>query len=98
MHEIEIERRLTVCEKDIQESFERLSSLEKRQADLSEIVDTVKALALRGERLEEDMKEIKIDVKNLTSKPAKRWENLVSQLTTLLVASVVGFILAKIGL
>ncbi len=97
MDEIEIERRLTVCEKDIQESFERLSWLEKRQADLGEIVDTVKAVALRGERLEEDMKEIKIDVKNLTSKPAERWENLVSHIITLLVAAVVGFILAKVG-
>ena len=98
MDEIEIERRLTTCERGIKENLERLEWLEKRQSNLDEIVDTVKAVALRGERLEEDMKEIKVDVKNLTSKPGKRWENLVTQIITLLVAAVAGFVFAKIGM
>ena len=72
--------------------------MEKRQDNLDDLVGTVKVLADREERVEDDVKEIKSDVKTLTSKPAKRWDNLVSQIITLVVAAVAGFILAKIGL
>lgn len=38
------------------------------------------------------------DVKELTKKPAKKWDDLVSKIVMTIVASVVGFLLAKIGL
>ena len=72
--------------------------LEKKQNDLSELVGTVKVLAIKEEAVEKDVKEMKNDVKTLITKPAKRWDNLVSQLITLIVAAIFGFILAKIGL
>ena len=72
--------------------------MEKRQDDLDELVSTVKVLAVREEAVENDVKEIKNDVKSLTGKPAQRWENLITQLITIIVAAVAGFILAKIGL
>lgn len=72
--------------------------MEKRQDDLDELVSTVKVLAVREEAVENDVKEIKNDVKSLTGKPAQRWENLVTQLITIIVAAVAGFILAKFGL
>ena len=71
--------------------------MEKRQDDLDELVSTVKVLAVREEAVENDVKEIKNDVKSLTGKPAQRWENLITQLITIVVAAVAGFILAKIG-
>ena len=71
--------------------------MEKRQDNLDELVGTVKVLADREERVEDDVKEIKSDVKSLTGKPAKRWDNLVNQVISILVAGVVGFILAKFG-
>ncbi len=95
---VEIEHRLTAGEAKIEANIERLDELEKRQDDLGDLVSTVKVLAVREETVEKDVKEIKSDVKNLTSKPAKKWEILVSQIITLLVAAVAGFIFAKIGL
>ena len=71
--------------------------MEKRQDNLDELVGTVKVLADREERVEDDVKEIKSDVKSLTGKPAKKWDNLVNQVISILVAGVVGFILAKLG-
>jgi tetrahydromethanopterin S-methyltransferase subunit C len=44
------------------------------------------------------VKEIKKDVKELSGKSGKRWEALVSQIITLVVAAVVGFLLARLGL
>ena len=43
------------------------------------------------------MKEIKIDVKALTDKPGKRWEQLVSTVLSIIVGAVLGVLMAKIG-
>lgn len=96
--DMEHERRLTETEARSRSNAHRLDEVEKKQDDLSELVTTVGKLATREERVESDVKEIKSDVKALASKPAKRWDSLVSQLITLVVAAVVGFVLAKIGL
>lgn len=96
--DLEHEKRLTEVEARSKSNAHRLDDVEKKQDDLSELVGTVKVLATREETVESDVKEIKDDVKTLTNKPAKRWESLVSQIITLVVAAVVGFILARIGL
>ena len=59
---------------------------------------TVKALAVKEERVESDVKEIKSDVKTLTGKAGQRWDNLVGQIISILVAAIIGFVLAKISL
>ena len=96
--EINIEHRLTEVEARSKSNTKRLDDMEKRQDDLDELVSVVKVLAVREENVENDVKEIKNDVKSLTSKPAKRWDSLVNQLITIVVAAVAGFILAKFGL
>lgn len=96
--EVSIEHRLTEVEERSKSNTHRLDDMEKRQDDLDELVSTVKVLAVREENVENDVKEIKSDVKSLTSKPAQRWDNLITQIIGLVVAAVVGFILAKIGL
>lgn len=96
--DLEHEKRLTEVEARSKSNAHRLDEVEKKQSDLSELVGTVKVLATKQEGVENDVKEIKSDVKTLTSKPGKRWESLISQLITLVVAAVVGFILAKLGL
>ena len=95
--ETEFEHRLTEVEERSKSNKHRLDDVEKRQDNLDELVGTVKVLADREERVEDDVKEIKSDVKSLTGKPAKKWDNLVNQVISILVAGVVGFILAKFG-
>ncbi len=96
--DLEHEKRLTEVESRSKSNAHRLDEVEKKQSDLSELVGTVKVLATREEQVENDVKEIKNDVKTLTSQPGKRWESLVTQGISILVAAVVGFVLAKIGL
>lgn len=97
MDEKNIEHRLTEVEGRSKSNSHRLDEMEKRQDNLDELVGTVKLLAFREEAVEKDVKEIKSDVKSLASKPAKRWDSLVNQLITILVAAIAGFILAQIG-
>lgn len=96
--DMNFEHRLTTVEDRSKSNSHRLDEMEKRQDDLDELVSTVKVLAVREENVENDVKEIKSDVKSLASKPGKRWDSLVTQIITILVAAVAGFILAKIGL
>lgn len=95
---LDYEHRLTEVEDRSKSNTKRLDDMEKRQDNLDDLVGTVKVLADREERVETDVKEIKTDVKELTSKPARRWDNLIAQIITLVVAAVVGFLLAKFGL
>lgn len=95
--DLDHERRLTEVEERAKSNSYRLTDVERRQDNLDELVGTVKVLAVREKQVEADVKEIKGDVKSLTSKPAERWEMLITQIITLLAAAVVGFILAKIG-
>lgn len=96
--EIENEHRLTAVEDRAKSNTRRIDDLEKRQDNLDDLVATVKVLAVREEAVETDVREIKADVKGLTSKSGKRWDSLVSQVITIVVAAVAGFILARIGL
>lgn len=96
--EVNIEHRLTEVEERAKSNTHRLDELERRQDNLDDLVGTVKVLAVREEAVEKDVREIKTDVKSLTSKPAQRWENLVTQIIIILVGAIAGFILAKVGL
>lgn len=96
--DLEHERRLTEVEARAESNTHRLNEVEKKQDDLTQLVTTVQVLATREEQVEKDVKEMKTDVKTLVGKPGKKWENLVSQIITIVVAAVIGFVLAKIGL
>lgn len=96
--DFEHERRLTEVEERAKSNSHRLDEVEKRQNNLDELVGTVKVLAVREENVENDVKEIKSDVKSLANKPAQRWENLIGQIIGIVCAAVVGFLLAKFGL
>ena len=96
--EMGYEHRLTEVEERAKSNSHRLDEVEKRQDDLDELVSTVKVLAVREENVETDVKEIKSDVKSLTNKPAQRWDRMVEKVIWAVVAAVVGFMLAQIGL
>lgn len=96
--EKEFEHRLTACEDRSKSNSHRLDKVEEKQDELGELVSSVKVLAEREQNVENDVKEIKDDVKTLTSKPGKRWDNFINEVIKLVIATVVGFVLAKIGL
>ena len=98
MDEMEIEHRLTEVSERSKSNAHRLEELEKRQDNLDDLVTTVKVLAVREEAVENDVKEIKADVKSLTIKPAERWDGLVDKIIWAVAGAVLAFILSQIGL
>jgi hypothetical protein len=96
--DLEHERRLTDVEARSKSNAKRLDDMEKRQDDLEVMASSLSVLAAREERVENDVKEIKADVKSLASKPGKRWESLEEKVILAIAAAVIGFILAQVGL
>lgn len=96
--DMEHERRLTEVESRSKSNTKRLDDMEKRQDSLDALVGNFNVLAEREKRVEDDVKEIKTDVKSIKDKPAQRWESLVTQIISILVAALFGFLLAKFGL
>ena len=96
--EISVEHRLTEVEGRSLSNAHRLEELEKRQDNLDDLVSVVKVLAVREEAVENDVKEIKADVKSLASKPGERWDSLMDKIIWGVAGAVLAFILAKIGL
>lgn len=97
-NQVETEHRLTAVEKLAGSNRHRLDEVEKRQNDLDKIVTSVSVLKSEQEHIQSDVKEIKTDVKSLTLKPAKRWENLLNEIMKLLVAAIIGAAAAYIRL
>ena len=96
--DLEHEKRLTEVEERSKSNSHRLDEVEKRQNSFDELVGAVKVLAVREENVENDVKEIKSDVKSLTNKPAQRWDGLMDKIIITIAAAVVGFFLSRLGL
>lgn len=97
MDEKVLEHRLTELEGRSKSNTHRLDDLEKRQDNLDDLVSTVKVLAVREEAVENDVKEIKSDVKSLTGKSGRMWDSMIEKIILTIAAAVVGYILAQIG-
>lgn len=96
--DLEHEKRLTEVESRSKSNAHRLDDLEKRQNNLDDLASAVKVLALKEENVEIDVKEIKQDVKSLTGKSGQRWDGMIDKIIMIIVSTVIGFILATIGL
>ncbi len=98
MNEVDMERRMTAVEDRTKSNTHRLDDMETRMDNLDKLVTSVEVLATRQQAVETDVKEIKSDVKALTAKPGKRWEGVVDKAVWAVLAAVIAFLLARIGL
>lgn len=94
----EIAAAMASVESRCKSNTHRLDELERRQSGLEDLISSVKVLACRQETVENDVKEIKTDVKNLSARPQRRLEAVADKLIYALLASVLSFLLARIGI
>ena len=96
--DLEHEKRLTEVEERAKANAHRLDEVEKRQDNLDKLVATVEVLAVKESNVENDVKEMKGDIKLILNKPAQKWDNLVEKIMLTIAAAVIGFLLSRIGL
>ena len=94
----ELSVKLVEIEQRGKSNSHRLDKVEERQDNLDKLVSSVAMLANEQERIKDDVTEIKTDVKTLTERPAKRWDGIVDKLIWAVLAAVLGFVLAQIGI
>lgn len=92
-------------EKMVQEALDstksahkRIDRMEKRQDNLDGLTKAFSVLQNEQEHIKTDVGEIKDDVKQLVSKPAKRYDAIIDKVVLSLVGAFVGFVLCKIGM
>ena len=90
----EIAVRLDGHEHEIGSLKHRMDDVEKDQKALNELTASVRELAADQGNMKEDIREIKTDVKGLTSIPGKRWESLVDKLLFAMAGAVLAWLAA----
>lgn len=98
MNEVEWERFAAAAREQHKEYDRRLTAVEDQQKNLTELVQSVSAIAQKQQDMDSDLKEIKTDVKNITMKPAKRWDSIVEKAILAAVGVLVAYIAVKAGL
>lgn len=98
MNEVEMEHRITAVEKLAGSNKHRIDELDADTSALRQLATSVEVLATKQEAIETSITEIKADVKSLKAVPASRWEGLIKAVVTAIVAGLVGWALAQIGI
>ena len=76
----------------------RIDKLEESNKALTELALSVESLATNQSNMKEDVKEIKKDIKCLTSVPGKRWNTQVDKAITLLAGGFIAWLLSGVNL
>lgn len=76
----------------------RIDKLEEQQKQLSDLVSAVAVLAEKQSQIGDDVDDIKREIKVLAEKPAKRWDGVVDKIISAIIAAIMGYALARVGL
>ena len=98
MEEAEITKWISAVEQRGKSNSHRLDALEKQTEALNTLATSVAVMAERVEVTGDKVDSLCADVQELKSEPGKRWKSMVERVIYIVVAAVVGFILARLGL
>jgi len=96
--EIELREKIARIDERSKSNTHRLDTAEKKLEESEKLLNTIALVAQRQSDMDGDIKEIKTEVKTLTSKAGKRWDSVVEKIIIMVVAAVVTYALTKFGL
>lgn len=73
----------------------RIEIIEAKQAQISELVASVKVLAANVESIAKEINEQGLRLKEIEGRPAKRWETLIGCIITSLVTAAIAYFLTR---
>lgn len=94
----DLEVKVAEIDQRCKSNTKRIDTMEHKMEDYQQTVRTVDVLLSEFSRMKDDMSEIKAMVKEIASKPAKRWDSIVEKILLGIVAALLAVILGKIGL
>lgn len=90
--------KLAEIEQRAKSNTHRIEKVEQRQDNLEHLTESISVLANEQEHIKTDVSEIKTDVKTLTEKPGKHWDNIVDKIIWAIVGAALALVLSQIGL
>lgn len=98
MNEVEMEHRITAVEKLAKGNERRIGDLETDNKALLDLSTSVAVMAEQMKTMSSKVDSMDTAVKRLQNVPASRWESFIKAAVTALVAGLVGWALAQIGI
>ena len=98
MNEVEMEHRITAVEKLAKGNERRIGDFESDNKALLDLSTSVAVMAEQMKTMSSKVDSMDTAVKRLQSVPASRWEGLIKAAVTALVAGLVGWAFAQIGI
>lgn len=95
---VEIDERVTRVAEQIKTAFNRIDDVKDIANSVYKLATTVEILTREQQISNEKLDRVSEDVEEIKNKPAKRWETVVSHILTAVIAGLVAFVLAKLGL
>ena len=96
--DLEPERRLTEVEERAKSNTHRLDKLEESTEAISRLATSMEVMAERQEQVADTVDKLDGKVTALEEKPAKRWDAVADKIIWAVLAAVISFILARVGL
>lgn len=96
--DLEHEQRLTAVEERSKSNTKRIDKLEESTEAITRLATSMEVMANKQEQVADTVDKLDGKVTALEAKPAKRWDGIVDKIIWAVVAAVIGFLLAQIGL
>ena len=97
-HEVEFAQHLAEIDARSRSNTKRLDRLEELTETVHELATTMKLLADKQERTAETVERLDTKLSAMEQEPAKRWKAVVEKVLMTVVAALVGFVMAKLGI
>ena len=97
-HELDFVQRLSSLEQRCKSNTHRLDKLEQTTAAVQELAVSMQLLAEKQSQTADTVKRLDDKVSTLEAQPGKRWNSLVEKVILTIVAALVGFALAQVGI
>lgn len=94
----DLEKVLVETEARSKSNTKRLDKVEERLDKQDEIIQGMGALSVKVTTVERDVSEIKGDVKELASKPGKRWDSMINTIIGIVVGALLALAFSQIGI
>lgn len=97
-HELELVQRVQAIEDRSKSNTKRLDKLEETTAAINDLATSMKVMVTKQDAMNASVSKLTTDVETLKAEPGKRWKFVIEKAIYFVVAAVVGFILAQVGL
>lgn len=97
-HEVEFARKLAEVDARAKSNTKRLDKVEALTEVVHELATTMKLMAEKQERTAKTVERLDKKLSAIEQEPAKRWKAVVEKIIMTVVAALVGFALAKLGI